>query len=201
MRDKRLLLSYLLLVIVLFGGANVSSAKQETAIAKNTINHDISKPLYSIDFKPYGLSVQIKQTNISKTKVKKVKKKKKSKKDNDRSKLSEKEIKLIALVTMAEAEGECKKGKRLVIDTILNRVDSKHFPNTVNGVIYQKHQFTSMWNGRVDEVKATKEVCNLVKKELKHRTNDKVMFFTAHHYGNYGKAMFHVGNHYFSSYD
>ena len=33
--------------------------------------------------------------------------------------LSEEDISLIALVTMAEAEGECEKGKRLVIDTIL----------------------------------------------------------------------------------
>ena len=37
--------------------------------------------------------------------------------------LSEEDISLIALVTMAEAEGECEKGKRLVIDTILNRMD------------------------------------------------------------------------------
>ena len=32
------------------------------------------------------------------------------------------DIELIAIVTMAEAEGECEEGKRLVIDTILNRV-------------------------------------------------------------------------------
>ena len=36
--------------------------------------------------------------------------------------LTQEEIELIALVTMAEAEGECEYGQRLVIDTILNRV-------------------------------------------------------------------------------
>ena len=41
--------------------------------------------------------------------------------------LPQEDIELIALVTMAEAEGECKEGKRLVIDTILNRVDSVYF--------------------------------------------------------------------------
>lgn len=41
--------------------------------------------------------------------------------------MSKEDVELIALVTMAEAEGECEEGKRLVIDTILNRVDSEHF--------------------------------------------------------------------------
>ena len=35
---------------------------------------------------------------------------------------SEEDIELIALVTMAEAEGEPEEGKRLVIDTILNSI-------------------------------------------------------------------------------
>ena len=43
--------------------------------------------------------------------------------------LPREDIELIALVTMAEAEGECEEGKRLVIDTILNRVDSVYFPD------------------------------------------------------------------------
>ena len=50
--------------------------------------------------------------------------------------LSTEEIELIALVTMAEAEGEPEEGKRLVIDTILNRVDFGEFPSTVTEVIY-----------------------------------------------------------------
>ena len=58
--------------------------------------------------------------------------------------IAEEDISLIALVTMAEAEGECEKGKRLVIDTILNRMDSEHFPDTVYDVIYQPYQFSSM---------------------------------------------------------
>ena len=56
--------------------------------------------------------------------------------------LPREDIELIALVTMAEAEGECEEGKRLVIDTpILNRVDSVYFPDTVYGVVYQANQF------------------------------------------------------------
>ena len=110
------------------------------------------------------------------------------------------DIKLIALVVIAEAEGESEEGKRLVIDTILNRVDSEYFPDTVYDVIYQPNQFTSMWNGRVDRCKSTDEVCALVAEELELRTNTSVIFFTAGQYSEYGTPMYNVGNHYFSSY-
>lgn len=114
--------------------------------------------------------------------------------------LSDKEVNLIALVANAEAEGESEYGKRLVIDTILNRVDNKKFPDTVYGVIYQKHQFSSMWgkNRRVDQVKATKELCSLVREEEVNRTNSDVLYFTAGNYGKYGHHLFKEGNHYFS---
>jgi N-acetylmuramoyl-L-alanine amidase len=114
--------------------------------------------------------------------------------------LSTEEIELIALVTMAEAEGEPEEGKRLVIDTILNRVDFGEFPSTVTEVIYQPEQFSSMWNGRIDECYVMEEICQLVEEELKYRLNNEVMFFTAGGYGKFGTPMFQVGNHYFSSY-
>jgi N-acetylmuramoyl-L-alanine amidase len=51
--------------------------------------------------------------------------------EEPRYSLTDEEINLIALVTMAEAEGESEQGKRLVISTILNRVDSelRYFPH------------------------------------------------------------------------
>lgn len=113
-------------------------------------------------------------------------------------KMSREDVELIALLTMAEAEGECEEGKRLVIDTVLNRVDSDEFPNTVKAVIYQKNQFTSMWNGRVDRCYVMEEICQLVEEELESRTNSDVVFFHAGKYGKYGTPLFSVENHYFS---
>lgn len=115
--------------------------------------------------------------------------------------MSREDVELIALVTMAEAEGECEEGKRLVIDTILNRVDSEYFPNSVHDVIYQRHQFSSMWDGRVDECVVLDSICSLVYEELEKRTNYDVMFFTARRYSIYGIPMFKVGNHCFSRYE
>jgi N-acetylmuramoyl-L-alanine amidase len=120
--------------------------------------------------------------------------------ESDIISLSTEEIELIALVTMAEAEGEPEEGKRLVIDTILNRVDFGEFPSTVKEVIYQPEQFSSMWNGRIDECYVMEEIYQLVEEELKYRLNNEVMFFTAGGYGKFGTPMFQVGNHYFSSY-
>ena len=115
--------------------------------------------------------------------------------------LTDDEIELIALVTMAEAEGESEEGKRLVIDTILNRVDSLYFPDTVYDVIYETNAFESMWNGRVDVCYVDDYICRLVREESINRTNYDVVFFTAGKYGRYGVPMFQVGNHYFASYD
>lgn len=110
------------------------------------------------------------------------------------------EIDLLALVTMAEAEGECELGKRLVIDTVLNRVDSPYFPNTITGVIYQPNQFTSMWNGRVNRCYVREDIRQLVIKECISRTNYETVFFMAGWYSYYGTPLFRVGNHYFSKY-
>lgn len=107
----------------------------------------------------------------------------------------------IALVTMAEAEGESEYGKRLVIDTVLNRVDSEHYPDTVFEVVYQPSQFSSMWNGRVNRCYVMDEIRQLVREELLARQNYEVIFFTAGGYSKYGTPMFQEGNHYFSSYE
>jgi N-acetylmuramoyl-L-alanine amidase len=111
-----------------------------------------------------------------------------------------KNIELIALATVAEAEGESEEGKRLVIDTILNRVDHGSFPDTVHGVIYEPNQFSVTANGRMDRVRADAETVRLVREELESRTDYDVVFFRAGRYGKYGKPLFRVGNHYFSGY-
>lgn len=115
--------------------------------------------------------------------------------------ITQEEIDLIALVTMAEAEGETELGKRLVIDTILNRMDDPHFPDTVHDVIYYPNAFSVMWNGRIDRCHVMPEIVELVKEELLNRTNSECVFFMAGGYSKYGEPMFQECCHYFSSYD
>lgn len=57
---------------------------------------------------------------------------------------------LLAKCIHAEARGEPYVGKVAVGAVILNRVDSKSFPNTVSGVIYQPGAFTAVSDGQIN---------------------------------------------------
>lgn len=63
---------------------------------------------------------------------------------------------LLAKIAMAEAEGCDIQTKTLVIMTVLNRVWSDEFPDTIEEVIFQEYkgvyQFTPIANGRWDRV-------------------------------------------------
>ena len=113
--------------------------------------------------------------------------------------MSKDDMKLIAQMTMAEAEGESEYGKRLVIDTILNRVDSSTFPGTVYDVLYQPYQFSSIKDGRFARCRVKKELYELVVEEVHNRTNYDVIFFRTGHYSKYGTPLFKEDSHYFNS--
>lgn len=108
------------------------------------------------------------------------------------------EAELIALVTYAEAGIEPELGQRLVIDTILNRVDSPQFPNDIYSVIYQEGQFSCIWDGRIEESYVDTDILNLVYEEVYDRSNYDAHFFRTRMYSVYGEALFQVGHHYFS---
>lgn len=112
--------------------------------------------------------------------------------------LPEDEIRLLALLVMAEANGECEEGRRLVIDVVLNRVDSEYFPNSVPEVIYEPGQFEPILNGYIYECVVLEENYKLVLEELANRTNYDVCFFRTGYFCDYGYPIKKVGNHYFS---
>ena len=107
------------------------------------------------------------------------------------------EIMLIARVAECEA-GYVEEGRRYVIDTILNRVDSPDFPDSISGVIYQSGQFSvvssAIWNVSISD-----DRLELVKAELTSRSNYEVGYFRAGYYGPYGTPLFECGGNYFSS--
>lgn len=110
--------------------------------------------------------------------------------------LTKEEVMLIASIVVGEAEGEGELGQRLVADTILNRVESEKFPDTVHEVTHQPGQYDCLWNGRLNRCNPTDKIFNLVMEEAANRTNKEVIFFRTGHYG-YGKPLFQEGHHYF----
>lgn len=106
---------------------------------------------------------------------------------------------LIAKLVLAEAEGEPEMGKRLVIDTVLNRLDSSDFPNTVYDVIYQPYHYDPAWDGRIDQFSDLDDAFKLVVDEIHNRTNSEVLYFRTDKFHEFGTPMEQVGNHYFST--
>jgi len=115
--------------------------------------------------------------------------------------ISVSELNLLARLTDAEAGNQSKLGQRLVIDTVLNRVDDARFPDTITAVIYQRNQFSPVQSGSIWRRQIKPEIVELIREELEHRASDRVIFFRTQRYSAYGKPLFKVGDHYFSSYD
>lgn len=106
---------------------------------------------------------------------------------------------LIAKLVLAEAEGEPEMGKRLVIDTVLNRLESEDFPNTVYDVVYQPYHYDPVWDGRIDLFSELDDAFKLVVDEIHNRTNSEVLYFRTDKFHEFGTPMEQVGNHYFST--
>lgn len=83
---------------------------------------------------------------------------------------------------------------------ILNRVDDKDFPDTIEGVISQKNAFTSFWDGGMDRVvEPSEETIRAVQMELEKRSWPGLLYFTAEGWPAYGTPWKQVGDHYFST--
>lgn len=110
------------------------------------------------------------------------------------------ELQLLACVVQAEAGNQDMMGKRLVVDAILNRVDSPEYPDTISDVVYQSFQFSCVKDGNLDKAfwSVTDECFEAVTMEIEQRTDSSVLYFTAGGYGQYGTPAYKYGDHYFS---
>ncbi len=66
--------------------------------------------------------------------------------------LSDSDRKLLAAIIYCEAGNQSMQGKIAVGNVVLNRVNSRKFPNTISKVIYQKGQFTPAGSGWLKKV-------------------------------------------------
>ncbi len=77
---------------------------------------------------------------------------------------------ILCRIVEAEATGEKTVGKILVANVILNRVNSKSFPNSIEGVVFQKigdsYQFSPTKDGRYWTVEITDSTIEAVERAL-----------------------------------
>ena len=108
---------------------------------------------------------------------------------------------LLARLAWREARGEGILGMRLVLEVVLNRVLSPHFPNTVEEVLYQPGQFAPSGGAlELEEITPTEaqyEAVSLVLSETPMTDADGVFVATT---PLYGEIWMHVGGHYFTYY-
>ena len=82
------------------------------------------------------------------------------------AKYSNKDIEILQRIVEAEATSEDTKGRILVANVVLNRLESKNFPNSIEGVVFQKKQFSPIGDGRYYSVKVTEETKEAVNRAL-----------------------------------
>lgn len=125
--------------------------------------------------------------------------------DEDIEDLQEEEyyddLELLANLVEAEGGNQDMKGKRLVVDVVLNRVKSDKFPNTVREVIYQKGQFSTVTDGSLDRAgwSMKDDDYEAVRLEVEEGQIDtEILFFTYGQYNASGTPAYQHGDHFFS---
>ena len=63
---------------------------------------------------------------------------------------SSSDVYLLARTIYAEGRGEPYTGQVAIGAVVMNRVRSAAFPNTISGVVYQKHAFTAVTDGQIN---------------------------------------------------
>lgn len=109
------------------------------------------------------------------------------------------DLDLLAAITMAEAGNQSELGKRLVIDTVLNRVNSDRWrdDDIIFEAITHPGQYDTWSNGAYKRVAITEDIPRLIEEEILNRTNSQVIYFKTNGYFPWAPALLKEGDHYF----
>lgn len=105
----------------------------------------------------------------------------------------------ISSVVEAESDrSESLEGRILIAETILNRVESDLFPDTISGVLNQSGQFSTVVNGRsiTERTELSDQAVIIAVREIEDGTAPEVLFFNCIGY-NYGTPYGYVDGNYF----
>lgn len=107
----------------------------------------------------------------------------------ERANMTEEEFIFISSVVEAESDrSESLDGRILIAETILNRVESELFPDTIPEVLQQAGQFSTVVNGRsiVERTELSDEAVIIAAREIEAGTAPSVMYFNCIGFSGYG---------------
>ena len=107
------------------------------------------------------------------------------------------ELRVLARCVEAEAGNQDLLGKRLVVDVVLNRVDSDKFPDDIISVIYQDGQFSVVDSGMIDLVEPSDDTWDAIWLEIERRTDSDILYFRSGHPHTWLENNYQHGAHYF----
>ena len=100
--------------------------------------------------------------------------------------LDKESIEILCRIVEAEAGTEDEKGRILVANVVMNRVESSGFPDTVKGVVFQKsgglYQFSPVANGRYYRVTVSEETRKAVEKVLRGKDESQGALYFVNRY-------------------
>ena len=100
--------------------------------------------------------------------------------------LDKESIEILCRIVEAEAGTEDEKGRILVANVGMNRVESSRFPDTVKGVVFQKsgglYQFSPVANGRYYRVTVSEETRKAVEKVLRGKDESQGALYFVNRY-------------------
>ena len=111
----------------------------------------------------------------------------------------EADVRLLAALIYCEAGNQPYDGKVAVGAVVMNRIASGRFPNTLEGVIYQRGQFTPAMNGKLGRILSsnrTPAACYEAAQDAMNGANPigNALFFNT---GKVGTRGYKLGDHYF----
>jgi len=103
--------------------------------------------------------------------------------------LTENDYTALLKLVEAEASGEDIKGKMLVANVVLNRVESSSFPDSVEEVVYQraggKAQFSPVATGKIERVHVSEETVEAVERVLSGEDDSQgALYFVSRTYAS-----------------
>lgn len=126
--------------------------------------------------------------------------------------ITEKERDILIRIVEAEATGGNHEQKMNVASCVLARVEAPQWPDDIEDVVFQKQQFTPIWDGRYYTVKIKESTKEAVDEVLKFgKTHDCLWFcsdksytkkddngrYTSWHRTEFGDSIFFDGEHHY----